>query len=56
MGWFTLHEDDFAGRLRNGEGVSIFRLILFLRNANKVSDLDELIDFINTNPSGLKRH
>ena len=43
-------EDDFAGRLRNG-GVRILGANFMPPNANKVSDyLDELIDFINTNP------
>jgi Fic family protein len=43
-------EDDFAGRLRNG-GVRISGANFVPPNANKVSDLlDELIDFINTNP------
>ena len=43
-------EDDFAGRLRNG-GVRISGANFIPPNANKVSDLlDELIDFINTNP------
>ena len=43
-------EDDFAGRLRNG-GVRIVGANFVPPNANKVSDLiDELIDFINTNP------
>lgn len=46
-------EDDFAGRLRNG-GVRISGANFAPSNANKVSDLlDELIDFINTNPLGL---
>ncbi|WP_369754009.1 Fic family protein [Flavobacterium sp. WC2409] len=46
-------EDDFAGRLRNG-GVRISGANFVQPNANKVSDLlDELIDFINTNPLGL---
>ena len=46
-------EDDFAGRLRNG-GVRISGANFVPPNANKVSDLlDELIDFINTNPLGL---
>lgn len=46
-------EDDFAGRLRNG-GVRISGANFMPPNANKVSDyLDELIDFINTNPLGL---
>jgi len=43
-------EDDFAGRLRNG-GVRISGANFVPPNANKVSDyLDELIDFVNTNP------
>ncbi|MGQ7947524.1 Fic family protein [Flavobacterium sp. WC2509] len=43
-------EDDFAGRLRNG-GVRIVGANFVPPNANKVSDyLDELIDFVNTNP------
>lgn len=46
-------EDDFAGRLRNG-GVRISGANFVPPNANKVSDyLDELIDFINTNPLNL---
>jgi Fic family protein len=46
-------EDDFAGRLRNG-GVRISGANFVPPNANKVSDLlDELIDFVNTNPLGL---
>lgn len=46
-------EDHFAGRLRNG-GVRISGANFVPPNANKVSDLlDELIDFINTNPLGL---
>ena len=46
-------EDDFAGRLRNG-GVRIVGANFVPPNANKVSDLlDELIEFINTNPLGL---
>lgn len=46
-------EDDFAGRLRNG-GLRISGANFVPPNANKVSDLlDELIDFINTNPLGL---
>ncbi|WP_125723763.1 Fic family protein [Flavobacterium ustbae] len=46
-------EDDFAGRIRNG-GVRISGANFMPPNANKVSDyLDELIDFINTNPLGL---
>ncbi|MGN7812016.1 Fic family protein [Flavobacterium sp. 22076] len=46
-------EDDFAGRIRNG-GVRISGANFTPPNANKVSDyLDELIDFINTNPLGL---
>lgn len=43
-------EDDFAGRLRNG-GVRISGANFVPPNANKVSDfLDELINFVNTNP------
>ena len=43
-------EEDFAGRIRNG-GVRITGANFTPPNANKVSDLlDELIDFINTNP------
>lgn len=43
-------EEDFAGRIRNG-GVRISGANFVPPNANKVSDyLDELIDFINTNP------
>jgi Fic family protein len=43
-------EDDFAGRIRNG-GVRITGANFNPPNANKVPDLlDELIDFINTNP------
>lgn len=43
-------EDDFAGRIRNG-GVRITGANFTSPNANKVADLlDELIDFINTNP------
>ncbi len=46
-------EDDFAGRLRNG-GVRISGANFVPPNASKVSDLlDELIDFINTNPLNL---
>ncbi|SFD18294.1 Fic family protein [Flavobacterium phragmitis] len=46
-------EDDFAGRIRNG-GVRISGANFSPPNANKVSDyIDELIDFINTNPLGL---
>lgn len=46
-------EDDFAGRLRNG-GVRISGANFVPPNANKVSVLlDELIDFINTNPLDL---
>jgi Fic family protein len=46
-------EEDFAGRLRNG-GVRISGANFVPPNANKVSDLlDELIDFINTNPLAL---
>lgn len=43
-------EDDFAGRLRNG-GVRISGANFIPPNARKVSQLlDELIDFVNTNP------
>lgn len=43
-------EDDFAGRIRNG-GVRITGANFTPPNANKVPDLlDELIDFVNTNP------
>jgi Fic family protein len=43
-------EEEFAGRLRNG-GVRIVGANFTPPNANKVSDLlDELIDFVNTNP------
>jgi len=43
-------EEDFAGRIRNG-GVRISGANFVPPNANKVSDLlDELIDFIKTNP------
>jgi Fic family protein len=43
-------EEDFAGRIRNG-GVRISGANFTPPNATKVSDLlDELIDFINTNP------
>lgn len=46
-------EDEFAGRIRNG-GVRISGANFVPPNANKVSDLlDELIDFVNTNPLGL---
>jgi Fic family protein len=46
-------EEDFAGRIRNG-GVRISGANFVPPNANKVSDLlDELIDFINTNPLGM---
>lgn len=46
-------EDDFAGRIRNG-GVRISGANFTPPNANKVSNLlDELIEFINTNPLGL---
>ena len=46
-------EEDFAGRIRNG-GVRISGANFVPPNANKVSDyLDELIDFINTNPLNL---
>lgn len=43
-------EEDFAGRIRNG-GVRISGANFIPPNANKVSNLlDELIDFVNTNP------
>jgi Fic family protein len=43
-------EDDFAGRIRNA-GVRITGANFTPPNANKIPDLlDELIDFINTNP------
>ena len=46
-------EEDFAGRVRNG-GVRITGANFTPPNANKVSDLlDELIDFVNTNPQQL---
>lgn len=46
-------EDDFAGRIRNG-GVRIVGANFIPPNANKVSGLlDELIEFVNTNPMGL---
>lgn len=46
-------EEDFAGRIRNG-GVRISGANFMPPAANKVSDLlDELVDFINTNPQGL---
>ncbi|MBN8565776.1 MAG: Fic family protein [Flavobacteriales bacterium] len=46
-------EDEFAGRIRNG-GVRITGANFVPPNANKVSDLlDELIDFINSNPLDL---
>lgn len=46
-------EEDFAGRIRNG-GVRISGANFMPTNANKVSDyLDELIEFINTNPLDL---
>lgn len=46
-------EDEFAGRIRNG-GVRITGANFVPPNANKVSDLlDELIDFVNSNPLGL---
>ncbi|MEN9655478.1 MAG: hypothetical protein RL311_386 [Bacteroidota bacterium] len=46
-------EDDFAGRIRNG-GVRITGANFTPPNANKVPDLvDELIDFVNTNPLNL---
>ena len=46
-------EEDYAGRLRNG-GVRITGANFVPPNAHKVSDLlDELIDFVNTNPMQL---
>ncbi|MFY7741226.1 MAG: Fic family protein [Flavobacterium sp.] len=46
-------EDEFAGRIRNG-GVRITGANFVPPNANKVSDLlDELIDFVNSNPVDL---
>ena len=46
-------EEDFAGRIRNG-GVRITGANFTPPNANKVPDLlDELIEFINTNPLNL---
>ena len=49
----NLIEEDFAGRIRNG-GVRITGANFIPPNANKVSDLlDELIDFVNTNPLDL---
>lgn len=46
-------EDDFAGRIRNA-GVRISGANFVPPNASKVSDLlDELIDYINTNPEDL---
>jgi Fic family protein len=46
-------EEDFAGRIRNG-GVRITGANFTPPNANKVPDLlEELIDFINTNPLNL---
>lgn len=46
-------EEDFAGLIRNG-GVRITGANFTPPNANKVPDLlDELIDFINTNPLNL---
>jgi Fic family protein len=46
-------EEDFAGRIRNG-GVRITGANFTPPNANKVSNLlDELIDFVNTNPQQL---
>lgn len=46
-------EEDFAGRIRNG-GVRISGANFVPPNANKVSDLlDELIDFVTTNPMQL---
>ncbi|NMH26226.1 Fic family protein [Flavobacterium solisilvae] len=49
----NLIEEDFAGRIRNG-GVRITGANFIPPNANKVSDLlDELIDYVNTNPLDL---
>lgn len=46
-------EEDFAGRIRNG-GVRITGANFTPPNASKVPDLlDELIDFVNTNPQQL---
>ena len=46
-------EDEYAGRLRNG-GVRISGANFVPPNARKVSEyLDDLIDYINTNPQGL---
>ncbi len=46
-------EDDFIGRIRNG-GVRISGANFTPPNASKVSDLlDELIEYINSNPQGL---
>ncbi len=46
-------EDEFAGRIRNG-GVRITGANFVPPNTNKVSDLlDELIDFVNSNPLNL---
>jgi Fic family protein len=46
-------EDDYAGRLRNA-GVRISGANFLPPNARKVSDyLDNLVDYINTNPQGL---
>jgi Fic family protein len=46
-------EDDFAGRIRNA-GVRISGANFIPPNANKVSNyLDELIDFVNSNPLNL---
>lgn len=46
-------EDEFAGRIRNG-AVRIVGANFTHPNASKVSDLlDELIEYINTNPQGL---
>jgi Fic family protein len=46
-------EDEFAGRIRNG-GVRITGANFVPPNAKKVSDLlDELIDFVNSNPLDL---
>jgi len=46
-------EDEFAGRIRNG-AVRIVGANFTPPNASRVSDLlDELIEYINTNPQGL---
>jgi Fic family protein len=46
-------QDDFAGRIRNG-AVRIVGANFTPPNASKVSDLlDELIEYVNTNPQGL---